>query len=63
MSSSRNIILTGFSGTGKSRVGVEVAQVLGWRFVDTDAEIALQAGKEIAAIFSQEGEEAFRLLE
>ena len=63
MSSSRNIILTGFSGTGKSRVGVEVAQVLGWRFVDTDAEIALQAGKEIADIFSREGEETFRRLE
>jgi len=63
MASPHNIILTGFSGTGKSRVGVEAARVLGWRFVDTDAEIALQTGKEIAAIFSQEGEETFRRLE
>jgi 3-dehydroquinate synthase len=63
MSSSPNIILTGFSGTGKSRVGAEIARVLGWRFLDTDSEIALQTGKKIAAIFAQEGEEAFRLLE
>lgn len=63
MLSPHNIILTGFSGTGKSRVGVEVARVLGWQFIDTDSEIALQTGKEIASIFSQEGEEAFRLLE
>ncbi len=63
MSSRNNIILTGFSGSGKSRVGAEVARVLGWRFIDTDSEIVRRAGKPIAGIFSQDGEAAFRRLE
>ena len=63
MTSMDNIILTGFSGTGKSRVAAEVARVLGWQHVDTDSEISLQTGKKIAEIFSQQGEEAFRKLE
>ena len=55
-----NILLTGFSGTGKSRVGQAVARVLGWRSVDTDDRIARDAGKPIAAIFQEDGEPAFR---
>ncbi len=54
------IIITGFSGTGKSRVGKAVAQLLGWEFVDTDAEVVRRAGKPIARIFQEEGEDAFR---
>ena len=63
MSSLHNIILTGFSGTGKSRAGAEVARVLGWKFIDTDAEAVRRAGKPIVSIFSEDGEEAFRRLE
>ena len=55
-----NILLTGFSGTGKSRVGQAVARALGWRSVDTDDRIARDAGKPIAAIFQDDGEPAFR---
>ena len=55
-----NIYLTGFSGTGKSRVGQAVARVLGWLSVDTDDRIARDAGKPIAAIFREDGEPAFR---
>ncbi|MCS7207486.1 MAG: 3-dehydroquinate synthase [Dehalococcoidia bacterium] len=58
-----HLILIGFSGTGKSAIGREVARLLGWPFVDTDQEIVRRAGKPIAAIFAQEGEEAFRTLE
>ena len=58
-----SIILTGFSGTGKSAVGREVARSLGWRFVETDEEVVAQAGKSIADIFAQEGEPRFRELE
>ncbi|MFH1140973.1 MAG: 3-dehydroquinate synthase [Chloroflexota bacterium] len=57
------IIITGFSGTGKSRVGRAVAQLLGWEFVDTDAEVVRRAGKPIARIFQEEGEESFRVME
>jgi len=58
-----NIILTGFSFTGKSEVGREVARRLGWRFVDSDDEIVALAGKDIPDIFAQDGEEQFRKLE
>ena len=58
-----HIILIGFSTTGKSRVGREVAKRLGWELVDTDEEIVRLAGKSIAQIFAEEGEEHFRQLE
>jgi shikimate kinase/3-dehydroquinate synthase len=58
-----NIILTGFSYTGKSAVAREVARRLGWSFVDTDDEIVSLAGKTIPEIFSQDGEQWFRELE
>lgn len=58
-----SIILTGFSYSGKSVVGREVARRLGWDFVDTDDEIVALAGKGIPDIFAQDGEERFRELE
>jgi shikimate kinase/3-dehydroquinate synthase len=58
-----NIVITGFSGTGKSVVAREVAGQLGWDFIDTDAEIVKLAGKSIAEIFQQDGEGKFRELE
>jgi 3-dehydroquinate synthase len=58
-----NIVITGFSGTGKSLVAREVAQRLNWDFIDTDEEIVKLAGKPIAEIFQQDGESKFRELE
>ena len=58
-----NIVLTGFSGTGKSLVAEEVAHGLNWSFIDTDREIVRLAGKPIADIFQQDGESRFRELE
>ncbi len=58
-----NIVITGFSGTGKSLVGRQVAERLNWHFVDTDDDIVKLAGKPIADIFAQEGETKFRELE
>jgi len=58
-----NIVITGFSGTGKSLVAREVAGQLGWDLIDTDAEIGKLAGKSIAEIFQQDGEGKFRELE
>jgi len=58
-----NLVITGFSGTGKSLVAKEVARRLNWGFLDTDGEIVKQAGKPIAQIFGQEGEGKFRELE
>lgn len=55
-----NIILIGFMGSGKSRLGKYLAKQLQYQFLDTDALIATKAGKSITKIFEQEGEEAFR---
>lgn len=54
------VVLTGFSGTGKSTVAALLAQRLGWRAVDTDQEIERQAEMSIPAIFRDHGEAAFR---
>ncbi len=58
-----NLIITGFSGTGKSLVAKEVARGLNWDFLDTDDVIVKQTGKPIAEIFRQDGEDKFRELE
>lgn len=57
------LILTGFMATGKSAVGRAVAARLGWRLVDSDAELVARAGKPIPAIFAEHGEAQFRALE
>ncbi len=58
-----NLILIGFSGSGKSSVGRLLADRLCWRFVDLDETIAARAGKSVPAIFAEEGEARFRALE
>ena len=40
-----NITLIGMPGVGKSTVGVVLAKVLGYRFLDSDLEIQEQTGK------------------
>ncbi len=59
----RNIILTGFMGTGKSSIGVELAKILGYRYCDLDSLISEQAGMTISQIFDNYGEEYFRDME
>ena len=58
-----NLIITGFSGTGKSLVAKETARRFNWNFLDTDDEIVKKNGKPIAEIFRQDGEDKFRELE
>ena len=58
-----HLILTGFMGSGKSSVGKVVAELLGKRFIDLDAEIIVKAGCSINDIFACDGEEAFREME
>lgn len=48
---------------GKSSVGVRLAELLHFDFVDLDKEIEYRVGKSVAAIFAQGGESAFRELE
>jgi shikimate kinase len=58
-----NLVLIGFSGTGKSAVGRLIAARLGWNFVDVDERLVGYFGKPIAAVFREEGEAAFRAAE
>ena len=51
-----NILLIGFSGTGKTVVGQELAKVLGWDFYDTDDLIVEKAGKSVQDIFEQDSD-------
>lgn len=57
------IALIGYRGSGKSNVAPLVADQLGWTWIDADDEIERRAGKTIAAIFAEDGENAFRDLE
>lgn len=57
------IALIGYRATGKTSVGRVLADRLGWEFIDTDAEVERVAGRSIASIFADDGEEAFRKLE
>ncbi len=58
-----NLYLVGFMGTGKSTIGRMVASRLGFKFLDSDAEIERARGKSVRKIFEQEGEDAFRRYE
>ncbi len=58
-----NIVLIGLMGSGKTTVGRIVAQMVGFKLVDTDHVITEAAGKSIPEIFASEGEAGFRLRE
>lgn len=59
----RCIALVGPMGSGKSAVGQALAERTGRRFVDTDVLVEHRAGRSVATIFAEDGEEAFRALE
>jgi len=50
-------------GCGKSTVGRQLARQLGWRHVDSDAEVEKRIGCSIREFFERHGEEAFRDIE
>ena len=54
------VLLIGLMGCGKTTVGRLVARLLGFHFIDTDAQIIKRAGRSIPEIFAQEGEAGFR---
>ena len=58
-----NITLIGMPGAGKSTVGVVLAKVLGYRFVDSDLVIQEQTGKLLHELITELGDEGFLRLE
>jgi shikimate kinase len=59
----RNLVLVGLMGAGKSSIGRLVANQLGIPFVDTDIEIERVSRMTIPELFAAYGEEEFRALE
>ncbi|APO76559.1 shikimate kinase [Rhizobium etli 8C-3] len=60
---SRNLILVGLMGAGKSSVGRIVAHQLGIPFIDSDVEIERVSRMTISELFAAYGEDEFRALE
>jgi len=58
-----NLYLVGMMGSGKSSTGQQLAQLLGYRFLDTDALIVQTTGQSINQLFADQGEAAFREIE
>ena len=59
----KNIVLTGFMGTGKTTIGKELSKILNMRLVDIDAEIEKARKMKINDIFRIYGEPYFRDIE
>lgn len=57
------IILLGYMASGKSTIGRLISKEIKIPFIDLDAFIEEQEGKNIATIFKEEGEIYFRLKE
>ncbi len=58
-----DLVLVGLPGSGKSAVGRRLAARHGATFVDLDDLIERRVGRPVAAIFADEGEDAFRRYE
>lgn len=57
-----NVVLCGMMGSGKTTIGIKIAELTGRRWYDTDGVIADKYGK-ISDIFEYYGEAHFRKLE
>lgn len=54
-----NIILIGMPGVGKSTLGVILAKIIGYRFIDTDLIIQEKCGMLLKCIIEKEGVDGF----
>jgi len=58
-----NIILIGMPGAGKSTIGVVLAKVLGYKFVDSDLVIQEKEGKLLSQLIEENGDAGFIQIE
>jgi len=59
----KNIILIGMPASGKSTVGVILAKLIGYNFMDTDILLAIDEGRPLSQIITQDGYDKFIELE
>lgn len=59
----KNIVLIGMPGSGKSTIGAALAKITGRDFFDTDVIITDKSGKSIPEIINGPGESVFRQME
>ena len=58
-----NIVLIGMPGVGKSTIGVVLAKILGYQFIDSDLVIQEQTGRLLKDIIAEDGIEKFMQIE
>lgn len=58
-----NIILIGMPGCGKSTIGVVLAKVMGYHFIDADLLIQEKEGRLLSEIIEEKGTEGFNQIE
>lgn len=58
-----NVTLIGMPGAGKSTLGVVLAKILGYEFLDSDLLIQKQEKKRLSRIIEEKGTEGFRAVE
>lgn len=58
-----NIVLIGMPGSGKSTVGVFLAKIVGYSFIDSDLLIQSREGKKLCEIIDEKGIDAFNEIE
>ncbi|MBQ8295526.1 MAG: shikimate kinase [Clostridia bacterium] len=54
-----NIILIGMPGSGKTTLGTELSEVIGYGYIDSDSVIVACEGRRLSQIIEQDGREAF----
>lgn len=59
----KNIILIGMPGCGKSTIGVVLAKMIGYRFIDSDLLIQESQGRLLCDIIEEDGIEKFNEIE
>ena len=54
-----NIILIGMPGSGKTTIGTELSEKIGYGYIDSDSVIVAREGKRLNEIIAERGREAF----
>ncbi len=54
-----NVILIGMPGSGKTTIGTELSEYIGFGYVDSDSVIVAREGKRLNEIIAELGREAF----